>query len=497
MKYFHRLVLVCFVAPALGQGSQQDSSHPQPKEFVTHHQGTFGGRPIRFKAVAGEIYLTNKDGQAAASVWSTSYMLDGEASADRPVTFAFNGGPGSASVWLHLGLLGPRLVKVSNDGHDDGASPYTLINNTNGFLDLTDLVLVDPVGTGYSTVIGDTSPKDYWGLQEDARSIAMFVRHWLKKYKRWNSPKYLLGESFGTTRAVAVTKALDGAGQSVAINGLILISQGLDYTSAVPDHDNIVSFVNYLPSLAACAWYHRKAGVGESLEKFTREASDFALNEYVNLLFRGERISQQESDRAVDRLVYFTGLSKVYVEKAGLKISPYRYTKELLRDSQLTIGLLDGRFTVNEDDQLSDEPSLGDAYFSSVNSAYFTALNHYYTTELNVLMDRPYLTSNPEVAANWNWMSPPGNAYWDAKYVNVSRDLGNAMRTNKDLRVFVANGYYDLVTPFADAEYTFARHGILRDRISMTYYEAGHMMYVHEPSLIQLCKDIRAFYSKP
>ncbi len=478
------------------QGDKKSEMRPIPlsKEFVTNHTGTFGGKIIRYKAIAGDNFLTNHEGDTTASIWSVAYLADSPLSVSRPVIFVFNGGPGSASVWLHMGLFGPQLTKVQSDAkQDDGAAPYPLIPNPVGILDLADMVFIDPVGTGYSRVVGKGKAEDYWGLNEDAASIAQFIRMWTTKNKRWNAPKYIAGESFGTTRAVAVTEKLEGDGQELSLNGLILISQALDYQGSTSEHDNIVSFVTYFPSMAATAWYHKKAGQGKTLEAFVDEARKFALDDYVSSLYKGSGLPPSEKNRITERISYFTGLTNSYIELSDQSILIPRFRKELLREKGITIGQLDGRYMGSEADQIDDKPTLGDASGYNISGAYTASLNHYFSSVLHVEMDRPYRTSNHEIGQKWRWRDTPDNAYWEPKYVNVARKLGNSMRANKDLKVMVASGYYDLICPFFDAEYTFARNGIVGDRIQYTYYESGHMMYVHEPSLLKLGQDIRAF----
>ncbi len=495
---FHRIALALWIAPLLALAQEEKKEEPKPipapLEFVTSHQGTFGGKIIKYKAIAGEMHLKNKAGEATASIWSVTYKLDGPESIARPVTFVFNGGPGSASVWLHMGMFGPQITKVDSEAKiDDGAAPYPLDNNNHALLDITDLVFIDPVGTGYSTVVGKGKVEDYWGLNEDAHSIAEFMRLWVTKYKRWNSPKYIAGESFGTTRAAAVVDVLGEDGQDMALNGLILISQALDYQGSTSVHDNIVSYITYLPSMAATAWYHKKAGVGKTLEAFVEEARSFALNEYVSALYKGANLDQSQRSQIAGRLSYFLGLSQTYIELSNLRVLMPRFRKELLRDKGLAIGQLDGRYMGDEADDIADRPTLGDAASYGIGSAYTAALNHYFSSKLNVNMDRPYITSNSDIDTKWKWRDVPEGRYWEPAYVNVARKLGNAMRKNKDLKVMVACGYYDLITPFLDAEYTFARNGILKERVKLTYYEAGHMMYLHEPALIQLSQDARSF----
>ena len=488
------LLLITSVLFAQEEKKPEPKPVGDPKEFITSHQGTFGGKPIKYKAIAGETYLKGKDGEPVASIWSVTYKMDGTDMTNRPVTFIFNGGPGSASIWLHLGLFGPQVTKVNSDAkEDDGAAPYPMLNNPYGMLDLTDLVFIDPVGTGYSRVIGNGKVEDYWGLNEDAKSIANFMRSWVTKHKRWNAPKYIAGESFGTTRATAVTYELEGDGQEMALNGLILISQALDYQGSTSTHDNIVSYVTYFPSMAATSWYHKKAGTGKTLEAFVEEARVFGLDEYVRALYKGGRLTPAEKDHIAERLVYFTGLSRTYIDHSNLRILIPRYRKELLRDRGLVIGQLDGRFMGDESDDVAERPTLGDPSSYNIDGAYTAILNHYYASQLNVDMDRPYITSNEELGNKWRWRDVAEGKYWEPSYVNVARKLGDAMRRNKDLKVIVASGYYDLICPFFDTEYTFARNGILHDRVTLTYYEAGHMMYVHEPDLVKLTADIRKF----
>jgi carboxypeptidase C (cathepsin A) len=330
----------------------------------------------------------------------------------RPVTFIFNGGPGSASVWLHMGMFGPQLVKVNSDAkEDDGAAPYNLEANNKGLFDLTDFVFIDPVGTGYSRVVGKGKEEDFWGLNEDANSIAKFMRQWITDHNRWFSPKYMAGESFGTTRAVAVANALEGAGQNMSINGLILISQALDYAGSTSKHDNITSYLTYLPSMAATAWYHKKAGAGKTLESFLEECRDYTYNLYAPALYKGSLLSEIEKENVAEKLSYFTGLNKDYILKSDLRILMHRFQKQLLADQGLAVGRLDGRFMGNEVDQLSESPHLGDPASYQISSAYTAASNYYYASTLKVKMDRPYLTSN-RIGSRWNWKPVPEGQPW-------------------------------------------------------------------------------------
>lgn len=496
MKVHLVILLLLLTEFSFGQEKKEDLKPiTQPRSFVTKHQIKNGGQTINYKAIASEMYLTNKSSEPVASIWSVAYIKENTTNPkDRPITFVFNGGPGSASMWLHMGLFGPKVVKVDSDASkDDGAAPYQLSKNTHGLFDLTDFVFIDPVGTGYSRTVGKGKNENYWGLNEDAASIAKFMRQWITKNNRWFSPKYIAGESFGTTRAVAVANALEGGGQNMALNGLILISQALDYAGSTSTHDNITSYLTYLPSMAATAWYHKKAGQGKTLEAFVEECRNFTYNEYASILYKGSLLTEAERNQAAEKLSYFTSLSKEYILQSNLRILMRRFQKQLLADKGLAVGRLDGRFMGDEVDKLSEGPHLGDPSSYQISSAYTAALNHYFASELNVKMDRPYLTSNRNIGRLWNWRTVPKGSYWEPTPVSVSRKLAETMRRNTEMRVMVANGYYDLICPFFDAEFTFTRNGIQRDKIDMYYYEGGHMMYTHEPDFVKLSKDIREF----
>ena len=490
------VLLVSGASASFGQVAEPESTRTAPveppKSFATEHEGMFNGQRVAYTATAGELHLSDDAGKPTASIWSVAYVAK-DAGEPRPVTFVFNGGPGSASLWLHLGLFGPRRVRVASEADaDDGAAPYPLADNPRSPLDVTDLVFIDPVGTGYSHVVGAGKTEDFWGLNQDAQSIAQFIRRWITVNRRWNAPRFIAGESFGTTRAAAVADVLAGDGQDVALNGLVLISQALDYTGSTPVHHNLVAYVTYLPTMAATARYHGRAGTDESLEDFVAAARHFAVNEYAPALFKGNTLSDAERRHIADRLAHFTGLATDYVLRSDLRVLLPRFAKELLRERGLSIGRLDGRYTRDDIDDVAATPE-GDGASEAITSAYTAAINHYLTTELDVEMDRPYRTSNSAIGRSWKWRSVPDGRFWEPSYVNVARRLATAMRRNADLKVLVANGYYDMITPFFDAEYTFARHGILKDRVTMTYYEAGHMMYVREADLEKLADDMRTF----
>lgn len=278
------LLLQCTLITGFSQDSL--SLNRSPQAFETIHSGTFNGKQISYKALVKETFLTNKKGEVTASMWSTYYLKENSDHKKRPVTFIFNGGPGSASIWLHMGFFGPKVVKVDSEAkQDDGAAPFKFVDNKQALLDITDLVFIDPIGTGFSKVIGKGKNEDYWGLVEDAESISQFIRLWIKEHKRWQAPKFLAGESFGTTRVAKVAEVLEEGGQHVALNGIILISQALDYQGSSSWQDNLISNFTYLPSMALTARYHGKAGEGKSIEEFVQEARTFAYEQYLPSLF--------------------------------------------------------------------------------------------------------------------------------------------------------------------------------------------------------------------
>ncbi|HVQ29800.1 MAG TPA: hypothetical protein VMV21_09485 [Vicinamibacteria bacterium] len=465
-----------------------------PQVFVSHHSGRFGAETVAYTATAGETHLLDDKGEPKASFFTFAYVKDQvKDPATRPVTFVWNGGPGSSSVWLHMGSIGPRRVVVPSDAKDDGPPPYRFEDNLASPLDATDLVFVDPVGTGWSRALGKHENKEFWGLYEDADSIVELIRTWVTQNKRWASPKYLLGESFGTTRAGAVAGRLEGEA-ALSLNGVILVSQCLDYQGSTPEHDNLIAYVTYLPTMAATAWYHGKVKDRPAdLRAFLAEARAFAVDEYAPALFKGNRLDPAAHARIRQRLARFTGLSEDYLEQADLRPLAGRFLKELLRAEGKTVGRLDGRYLGEDVDRLAEQPD-GDPASYGINSAYVAGLNTYLADALGVKMDRPYAVSGgADLGRLWKWRPVPESSSWEPSYPNTARDLSRALRRNRGLRVLVAAGYYDFATPFFDAEYTFAARGFEPERLTFTYYEAGHMMYLHQPSLDQFSTSVRAF----
>jgi carboxypeptidase C (cathepsin A) len=467
------LLFACSCASAIA-AEAADS----PKAFTTKHEIQVAGKKLRYRAIAEELDVADLEGKPQARIFSTTYLVDGAANArNRPVMFAFNGGPGSASMWLHMGLLGPKRVRVPSDAQDDGAPPLDVVDNAYSPLDVTDIVLIDPVGTGYSRAINGHADKEFWGIAQDADVLANFVRTWLTKHRRWDAPKYLCGESYGTTRAAAMTRALaQEEFGSVALNGVVLMSAALD------------------------AWYHHKIADAPDLTKLLADAREFALTDYAVALAKGQRLSADERARVRRRLAYFTGLSEQYLDSTDLDVHPFRFMKELLRDRGLAVGRLDSRYVGRDFDAAADRFDADPSQYG-FGAAFATAALQYLSTDLSVDMGplRYVALNRGRIKPDWDWKVPDTerwsmgmNPEWPI-HVNVAPMLGDEMRRNKDFRVLLLMGYYDLATPFFAVENTMYQTGMRPERVTFAYYEAGHMMYVHEPSLTQLASDLRKF----
>jgi carboxypeptidase C (cathepsin A) len=495
--------LICLALCASASAATADADPDPPRTFTTSHVLAIGGARIRYRAVAGELDVTDAAGKPVARVFSTAYLRDGSDSR-RPVTFAFNGGPGSASIWLHLGILGPKRVVVPGDAGDDGAAPLDIVANEHSPLDVTDVVLIDPVGTGYSRAIGGHADKEFWGIAQDADLLANFVRQWLTANRRWSSPKYLCGESYGATRAAAMTRALAQEEYgTVALNGVILISAALDFQGLRPVAHNARVSPSHLPSYAATAMYHGKIP-RRDLGELLAEAREFALTDYAVALSKGQRLPPEERARVRRRLAGFTGLSERYLDSVDLDVHPFRFMKELLRDEGLSVGRLDSRYTGRDFDAGGERFDV-DPSGAGFGADYSAAALDYLSRDLGVDMgDRRYLVLNRSgIKPQWDWKVPDAerwslgmNPEWPV-HVNVAPFLGDEMRRNSEFRILLAMGYYDLATPFFAVESSMYQTGMLPGRVTFAYYDAGHMMYVHEPSLARLAADIRAFVAQP
>jgi carboxypeptidase C (cathepsin A) len=466
---------------------------PTDDLVTTTHEIASGQRTLRYTATTGRIVLRREshtdgafDGHLPkAEMFVTAYTLDDADSRSRPVTFAFNGGPGSSSVWLHMGLLGPRRV-LSGDVDDRVPPPYALADNEETLLAHTDLVFIDPVSTGYSRAAKGEKSAEYHGYTGDIESVGEVIRLWTSRNGRWMSPKFLSGESYGTLRAAGLSAFLQER-YGMYLNGLVLISSVLDMGSIDFTEGNDLPYVLYVPTYAAVAHYHGKHG-DRPLREVLGEAEEFAERDYPWALSRGSRLTDEERADIVHRLASLTGLTDDYVDRVNLRVEHVRFFTELLRDRRQVTGRLDARFAGWDSDS-GREHFTEDPSYSAILGPYTAAFNHYVRTELGYENDLPYeiLTSS---VRPWSYKEFEGAS------VTVADRLAAAMRANPHLRVHVACGFHDGATPYYAAEHVLAHLAIpaeLRANISLEYYPAGHMMYVHEPTRVRQSADIASF----
>lgn len=449
-----------------------------------------GGKRIEYRATAGTMLLRDDKQDPKASIFYISYTrIDSGDSSRRPVTFSFNGGPGSSSVWLHLGLLGPRRVLLNNDGSAP-PPPYELVDNEYSLLDKSDFVFIDPVSTGYSRAVSGEDPKQFHGFDADIKSVGEFIRLYITRGERWMSPKFLIGESYGTTRAAGLVGYLQDQ-HGINLNGIILVSSVLNFITTDFHVGNDLPFILFLPSFTATAWYHGKLGedLQGDLKKALDEAESFAMGEYADALMKGDDVSDEKYGEVVRKLTRLTGLSSEYIEQTKTRIQIYRFIKELLRDERRTTGRLDSRFTGIDSDAAGEWYEYDPSY-ANIYGPFSATLNDYVRRELGFESDLPYEILTHKVHP-WKFEK------FQNRYLNVAETLRRAMTKNPHLKVFVANGYYDLATPYLATEYTFSHLRLdesLKNNVSMGYYEAGHMMYIHKESLARLKKDLVKFY---
>lgn len=477
---------------AAGDTKKDELPIPPERKVTSKHSLRVGGRSIDYTATAGTLLINDDKGKPTVSVFYVAYTAGN--GGKRPLTFLYNGGPGSSTMWLHMGSVGP--VRVANRGDQPiPPPPYETVANEYSLLDKSDLVFIDAPGTGYSRLVGAAKGKGFYGVDQDADAFARFITRYVGSNHRWNSPKFLFGESYGTTRSAVLAKVLQD--QGMELNGIVLMSSILDFNvwaSTGVDHAYIVN----LPSEAAIAWYHSKVpNKPADIASFLADVRRFASTDYTLALAKGDAIAPADAERVAAQLSRYTGLSPAYIRQANLRIDPSRFRKELLRDQRRTVGRLDGRFEGIDPDAAGETPD-GDAASDAATGAYLAAFHQYADNELKFSDDRPYLPNNyDEINRDWDWKRKEGHGFISTPYVGT--DLAEAMRRNPHLKVFSANGYYDLATPFYATEFDLTHLGLdpaISKNIEFGFYPSGHMIYFDVDALKLLKADLARFYDE-
>jgi carboxypeptidase C (cathepsin A) len=475
-----------------------DAAATKEESSVTDHTIRIGGQSIPYKATASTTLLKNDKGDATGLLYSVAYTRsDTKDLSQRPVSFLYNGGPGSATMWLHMGAFGPRRA-YTVDGSFTPPAPYKLVDNPESLLDKTDLVFIDAMGTGYSHAVCKAQEKDFYGIDEDVEAFAQFIVTYLSRNDRWNSPKFLIGESYGTTRSAALGNYLQSH-DTVHLNGIVLISTVLDFATLTFPAGDDRPYIFYLPSYAAVAWYHKVLkNRPADVVAFIEEARKYAQGDYAAALFKGGMLSAAEKAAVAKKVSYFTGLGEDYLIKADLRVTLGQFRAELQRSIGLTTGRIDARFTGYTYDLL-EENAQGDPEGPAVGGAFTALINAYNHDELKFGKDKVYHNTNGGFG-DWNWTrktTAPRRGFPGAP--NVENDLAQALITNPRLLVEVENGYFDLATPFFATEFTMEHLGLpeaLQKNIKEDYYSAGHMMYLHDEDRVNLHNHVASFIDR-
>jgi len=466
----------------------------------THHEIRINGKPLRYTATVGRLPIKDAEGKIEAQMFFVAYTLDDADLATRPVTFAFNGGPGSASIWLHMGALGPRKVVLQPDGTLPEA-PYHLMDNANTPLDRTDLVLVDAIGTGYSRPADTAAARRYWSLRGDIESFSEFIRMYLSRYERWLSPHYLFGESYGTTRSAGIAGYL--ADRGISFNGIVLLSMVLNFESLDFAKTNDVPYPLFLPTFASIAVYHHKLApeLMQDAGRTRQEVAQWAMGEYSQALDKGDALTPDERQAIIDKLARYTGLNKDIIDLANLRIDVRLFTHYLLADQKLRVGRYDGRFTAPDPNGFFDTQFF-DPTNAQIGPPFTSVFNDYIRRELNYKVDMPYYTSARDSGLfQWSWTGGPppptgAAATTDQGYTDTATALRQAMVKNPFLKVLVMEGYYDLATPFLAANYTMNHLDLTpqyHKNISTATYDSGHMVYLNSTQHPKMKQDFVNF----
>jgi carboxypeptidase C (cathepsin A) len=465
-----------------------ETTQPKEETSTTDHMIRLGTQTIAYKATASTTLLKNDKDEPVASIFSVAYTRsDIKEPSQRAIAFIYNGGPGNASVWLHMGAFGPRRV-VTQNAAPTGAGPYELIDNANCLLDKSDLVFIDPVGTGFSRVVGKGDSKEYWGIDQDVNSLAEFIGIYISGNGRWNSPKFLIGESYGTLRSVALANYLQSQ-RGIYVNGIALISTVLDMGTVEPDLGDDRSYIFHLPSYAAAAWYYKSLkNRPSSLTALLKDARQWAATDYAAALMRGDALTEAEKSPIAKRLSDFTGLDEDYILKANLRVDLGQFRAELQRKQGITVGRYDSRYSGPTYDLLA-EYAQDDPSFYGVDGAFTAAINSYLRQDLKFDPNLTYETQNGDIAPKWDWKHKGTNPF----RVSVDRDLVEALISNPRLQVQTENGLFDMATPFFATEFTMDHLHLpatLRSHITFKYYDSGHMIYLNAQELPKLKDNI-------
>jgi carboxypeptidase C (cathepsin A) len=475
-----------------------EEAAPVERSSVTSHSMTLDGKQLHYTATAGTLLIRNEEDKPYGSLFYAAYTKDGADAKTRPVTFLYNGGPGSATLWLHMGSVGPMRV-ITDSPNATGSGPYQIVPNQYTLLDQSDLVFIDAPLTGYSRAVGKGTVKDFAGVDPDLKAFAKFIERYLTVNNRWNSPKFLFGESYGTTRSAGLSAVLQEDG--VSLNGITLLSSVLNYNASIGAGLE-VSYVNYLPSYAAIAFYHKKLPqMPSDMKAFVEEARVFARGDYAEALSEGDQLPPERFDAIAEKLNHFTGLPVTYIKEAKLRINPTRFRRELLRDDGDIMGRYDARFEGTEPDDAGENPTY-DPSDTGIAGAYVATVHDYLSDQLKYTTTDEYKLS-ADTIGEWDWHhKPAGSGYGPGRAEQlpyVAGDLADTMRKNPKLQVLSANGWFDLATPFFETEYELNHMMLtpaLQKNVEITYYAAGHMVYLNVDALRQLREDLRAFYSR-
>ncbi|MBC2839388.1 S10 family peptidase [Robiginitalea sp. SC105] len=488
---------LCLALPSLAQDTKDqlknDRPIPEPLSFTSEQSVTIQGRTYTLDTEVGTHLLRNTEDEPIAQFGFTHYALKGGRD-DRPIIFAFNGGPLSASFWLHFGILGPKRVVVEDPGYT-GPAPYQVVNNEFSLLDKADLVMIDPVGVGLSKPVGKSEFKDFWGVDQDINSIGLFIEQFLIREGKMAAPKYLLGESYGTFRNAGLVKWLQDRG--VAMNGVIMVSAVFELQHLLFGPGDDVAYLVHFPTYATTAWYHDKIpNKNPDLAAFAAEVRRFTENEYAPALLRGDRLTASEKQAMAAKLAAWTGVSADFWSRAGLRVTNQEFFQELLRDEGRTVGRLDSRFTgINED--LIGQYAATDPQSDAISPPYISAFKNYLYEDLGVDKKLTYVTTaGQRDGFRWDWKHD-GNSAWGGQVaISTLPDMTTAMKRNPNLKILILNGYFDLATVFYGVEHSISHMNLpkeLRDNILMKYYPAGHMMYTQPESMAQFRSEVGAF----